>query len=182
MRHLAVECQNARKNCHHAGNNDEDQTAEANRQPGLQQQLIEIDYRQSIVAAAGQTALAPQLHEHALAVSLVGHHLETAVAVGRIAVHEQIYALCKHRRREADEDVEQVDRIEIGHGRSERLRGVEIVAGNLDAQICEMRKEPWACAGRLEVSLYGAVSSGTGAHEFEDFLHLDDQAAPAAAT
>lgn len=39
-----------------------------------------------------------------------------------------------------------------------------------------MRKEPWAYAGRLEMSLYGAVSSGTGAHEFEDFLHLDDVA------
>ena len=63
---------------------DRDETAEladAERQAGLQDQPVERDQRQPIVAVAGQPALAAQLDQHALAVGLVLQQLEAAIDV-----------------------------------------------------------------------------------------------------
>src|SRR5262245_28305245 len=140
----AVKEQYGREHSHHSDQDEDNQTTETDGKPRLQQQLIEFDQWQPVIATAGQTALPSQLHEHAFAVGLVGHHLESAIdlfAIGRIAVDEQIHALGKHRRRKADEDVEQIDRIEISHDRSELLRGIEKAAGNIDPQIRKVRQE-----------------------------------------
>ena len=86
---LAVKHHGAGKGRDHSDHDNQHQPAEADRQPRLQQKLIEVDQRQSIVAATGEPALAPQLHQHAFAVCLVVHHLETAVdvlAVGGVVV------------------------------------------------------------------------------------------------
>src|SRR5262249_50212602 len=134
----AVKKQYGCEHAHHSKQDEEDQTAKTDGKPRLQEQLIEIDNWHSVVPTAGQTALTPQLHEHTFTVCLVRHHLEAAIdlfAVGRIAIDQQIYALGKHRGREADENVEQIDRIEISHDRSELLRGIEKAAGNIDSQI-----------------------------------------------
>ena len=50
---------------------DENQPGEADGETGLQQELVEADDRQPVAAAAGQAALAPQLHQNAFAVGLV---------------------------------------------------------------------------------------------------------------
>ena len=54
----------------HADDDEQDQPAETDGQAGLQHELIEVDERQLVFAAAGQPALAPQLHQHAFAVRL----------------------------------------------------------------------------------------------------------------
>src|ERR1019366_6413866 len=163
----------------HTDNDDQDQPSEADGQAGLQHELIETDERQPIFAAAGQPALAPQLHQHAFAVRLVVHHLEAAVdvmAVGRLVVEQQIDAFREHRRRDADQQIHQIDRIEVEHGASERLRGIEKIAGELDALVDEMGEKTRAHAGGREMALHGAVRPSAGAYVFEDFLHLDDVA------
>ena len=49
--------------------------ADAELQAGLQDQPVERDQRQPVVAGRGQAALAAQLHQHALAVGLVVQQL-----------------------------------------------------------------------------------------------------------
>jgi hypothetical protein len=118
VRALAGEGHDADKGRHHADGNEHHQPCEADGQPGLQQQLVEIDERQPVFAARGQAALAAQLHQHAFAVRLVVHHLETAVdvlAVRRLVVEQQIAAFGKHRRRDADQQIHQIDGVEVEH-------------------------------------------------------------------
>ncbi len=118
--------ENGREHPDHPEQDEEHQAAETDGKARLQQQLIEIDNRQPVVAAAGQTSFATQLHQHAFTVGFVRHHLEAAIdllAVGGVAVDKQVDAFGKHRRREADEEVEQIDRIEVGHGRQSCFEG-----------------------------------------------------------
>src|SRR5262245_53706889 len=64
----------------------------------------------------------------------------------------------------------------ISDGGSERLRWIEVAAGNLDAHGEEIVEKARAHAGRLEVTDHAVVGPGAGAHELEDLLHLDDVA------
>src|SRR5438874_4531442 len=56
------------------------------------------------------------------------------------------------------------------------MRGVEIVARNLDALVSEMSQEARTHTGGLEMSLHCTVGCSAGAYELEDFLHLNDVA------
>src|SRR5580692_7072637 len=58
----------------------------------------------------------------------------------------------------------------------QRLRGVEIRAGDFYAHGDEIVEKARAHAGGLEMALHGAIRPNAGAHELVDFLHLDDVA------
>src|SRR5580698_2351358 len=58
----------------------------------------------------------------------------------------------------------------------QRLRRVEISAGDFDAHGDEIVEEARAHAGGLKMALHGAVRPDAGAHELVDLLHLDDVA------
>ena len=50
---------------------DDEQPRQSERQAGLQNQPIERDQAEPVIAAAGQPAFAPQLDQHALAIGAV---------------------------------------------------------------------------------------------------------------
>src|SRR5689334_8586972 len=109
---FAVKNHDASKDRDHSYDGNKDQPAKTDCQAGLQQQLIEIDERQPVVAAASQAALPPQLDENALAVGLARHNLEATIdvlSIGRVVVDQQIHAFREHRGRKPDQQVEQVN-------------------------------------------------------------------------
>ena len=79
------------------------------------------------------------------------------------------------RRRSTDRSGRRVE-IEVEHDGSERLRRVEVVAGNLDALVRKMAQKARAHAGGGEMTLHSAVRRGASAYVFEDLLHLNDVA------
>ena len=110
-----------------------------------------------VIAAAGQPALAPQLDQDVFAVRLVLEQLEPAVdvlAVGRAGEEQQIDAFDEQRRRGRHEQVDQIDRVEIERHRHvlQRLRRIEIAAGNLDAHGDKIVEEARPHAGGLEMA------------------------------
>src|SRR5579875_2176410 len=152
--------------------------AHSDRHAGLQDQAVEPDERQTIIAAGRQTALAPQLHEYALAIGLLVEHLEATVdvlAVGRRIAEKQICAFHEHRDRRADQQVDEVDGVETGHRHYalERFRRVEVAARDFDAEIDQVAEEARSHACGLEMALHRPVGADAGAHEFVDLLHLD---------
>src|SRR6185437_3075005 len=116
MQDRAIEYHGPDESGHSADSNKKKQPPESKRQARLQHELIEIDQRQSVLAAAGEPALSPQLHENAFTVGLVVHHTEAAIdvlTVRRPGVKQQVAALNEQRDRDADENVDQVNGIEV---------------------------------------------------------------------
>src|SRR4051795_13435871 len=58
----------------------------------------------------------------------------------------------------------------------QRLRRIEIGARDIDPACNKLGEKARPHAGRLEMTLDGAVGGGTGAHVFVDVLHLQDVA------
>src|ERR1700685_3742472 len=59
---------------------------------------------------------------------------------------------------------------------SQRLRRIEIGAGNFYAEGCELAEKARSHPGRDEIALHGAVRRRAGTDIFVDLLHLDDVA------
>jgi hypothetical protein len=105
--------------------------------PTVQDQPVERDEPDPVIAFAGQPALAAQLDQHGLAVGAILRNGEPSVdpaAVGRRREEQQIERLDRESGGERDEQPDQIDRIEIeleevGHGgypsfrSSPRMRG-----------------------------------------------------------
>jgi hypothetical protein len=109
---VAVEEIHRARRDHRAGDHDQDELGEADRHAGLQDELVEGVERQPVVAAAGQAALAAQLHEDALAVGLILQHAEAAIdpaAIARAGEKEQVQRFHKHDRRCGGEEVEDMN-------------------------------------------------------------------------
>src|SRR6185437_16126003 len=70
----------------------------------------------------------------AFPVGLVVHHPQAAVyvlAIGRAGVKQQIAAFDEQRRRHADQDVDEIDRIEVEHGHQSGCVGSKKAPGIL---------------------------------------------------
>src|SRR5271169_2387730 len=172
MQKVPLESQGGGERSDHADDDDQDQPSEANVQAGLQHELVEADQRQAVIAAAGQPTLAPQLHQYAFAVRHAVHHLEAAVdviAVGRLVVEQQIDAFREHRRRNADQEINQIDRVEIEEVCHSGCEGSKRLPGSLTPWLtsCVRKRgrtpvaEKWPCtvpSGAMPVRTYLKIS------------------------
>src|SRR5262249_17089076 len=77
---------------------------------------VELDQGQPEIAAAGETAFTPQLHQHGFAVRLVGHQLQAAVDVLAIRTRgeeQEINGFTEQRGRDRCQQVDEVYRVEF---------------------------------------------------------------------
>ena len=111
--HGAAECDDG------ADDDENDQLGETDRQSGLQHEPTQRYQWKPIVAAAGQAALAAQLHENAFAIRLIRHQRQPAVDIAAIRggrEKQQIEAFDEQNRRDGGKTVKDINGIELEHG------------------------------------------------------------------
>src|SRR5205085_11932863 len=106
---------------------EQQQLLDAEREPGLQHELVDVDEAQAVVAARSEPALAPQLDEDIFAVGLVLEQLQAAIdvlAVGGAGKAQQVDSLDHQAGRGGNQDIDKIDRVEVeSHGSDPYPRG-----------------------------------------------------------
>jgi hypothetical protein len=85
----------------------------------LQNQTVQRDQRQPVIAFGAQSTLAPELHQDGLAVGHAFHQGQPPVDVLAIRARgeeQQIDRLGEQARGERDEQIDQINRVEFEHG------------------------------------------------------------------
>src|SRR5262249_25344379 len=90
---------------------------------------------------------------------------------------EIVGALDQQEAAEAEQAIDQVDAVEVHRDLlAQRMVGVEIPVGNIDAARRQLLHEPGTDACGAELADDRPIRIGSAAHEAEDLLHLDDVA------